>query len=143
MGGSGDDGHGWRGHVWLRVRRRAGQNRENSGLPTRGLKEQLLFGLQACHHGLLVCTSSFFTVMSFRLDSVRPKRGPVQLLIIIVFLLPQSREVDGDGVSGEGALHLQFGSGGLTRGSGVGMLATSPAAAALSAHHHPAQGSQP
>lgn len=51
--------------------------------------------------------------------------------------------MDGDGVAREGALHLQLGSGGLARGTSVSMLATSPAAAALTAHHHPAQGSQP
>lgn len=51
--------------------------------------------------------------------------------------------MDGDGVTREGALHLQLGSGGVTRGRSVSMLATSPAAAALTAHHHPAQGSQP
>ena len=51
--------------------------------------------------------------------------------------------MDGDGVTREGALHLQLGSRGVTRGGGVSMLAASPAAAALTAHHHPAQGSQP
>lgn len=51
--------------------------------------------------------------------------------------------MDGDSVTREGALHLQLRSRGVTRGRSVSMLATSPAAAALSAHHHPAQGSQP
>lgn len=51
--------------------------------------------------------------------------------------------MDGDGVTREGALHLQLGSGGVTRRGCATMLATSPAAAAVTAHHHPAQGSQP
>lgn len=51
--------------------------------------------------------------------------------------------MDGDGVAREGALHLQLGSRGVARGRSVSMLPTSPAAAALTAHHHPAQGSQP
>ena len=54
--------------------------------------------------------------------------------------------MDGDGVTREGALHLQLGSRGMAKGWSVSMLATSPAAAAaaaLTAHHHPAQGSQP
>lgn len=51
--------------------------------------------------------------------------------------------MDGDGVTREGALHLQLGSGGVSRGRSVSMLPTSPAAAALTAHHHPEQGSQP
>lgn len=70
-------------------------------------------------------------------------RHPIELLILIIFLFPQSREVDGDGVTRAGALHLQLGSRGVTRGRSVSMLATTPAAAALTAHHHPAQGSQP
>lgn len=51
--------------------------------------------------------------------------------------------MDGDGVTREGALHLQLGSRGVTRGRSDSMLATSPAAAALTAHHHPAQGKMP
>lgn len=70
-------------------------------------------------------------------------RYPIELLLLIIFLLPQSREVDGDGVTRAGALHLQLGSRGMTRGRSVSMLATTPTAAALTAHHHPAQGSQP
>lgn len=49
----------------------------------------------------------------------------------------------GDGVTRVGTLDLQLGSRGVTRGRSGSMLATSPAAAALTAHHHPAQGSQP
>lgn len=49
----------------------------------------------------------------------------------------------GDGVTRVGTLDLQLGSRAVTRGRSGSMLATSPAAAALTAHHHPAQGSRP
>lgn len=51
--------------------------------------------------------------------------------------------MDGDGVTREGPLHLQLRSRGMTRGRSVSMLATSPAAVALTAHHHPTQGKLP
>lgn len=79
--------------------------------------------------------------IALRFGPRRSKRYAVELLVVV--LLPQSREVDGDGVAREGALHLQLGSRGVARGRSVRMLASSPAAAALTAHHHPAQGSQP